>query len=120
MFIAYMISDLETIVAAVMLACGGALVFGVAPMAYFMNIYAGSHNSKKRREFLGNELGEDNLANIRTGTPRSDPERKGILLVPVEFDGEKYLMELEHRKSSWFADLFYDTRLYEPVGLVPQ
>ncbi len=113
-------TDLETITAGVLLASMGATIFGGIPLAIVMTTYARLYNLEKRKEFLESKLRKNNLTNIQMGESKQDLTRKGILLTPIELNGEKYIMESQHQKSSWFADLFYDTRLYDPVNLVPQ
>jgi hypothetical protein len=110
--------DLETITLASTLGLMATAVFGGIPLALGMSAYARAYNSDKRDDFLKKELKKNDLGDVHIGEFMDNPKRKGSLLVPVESDGNRYLMQLQHRKSFWFADIFYDTRLYDPVRLI--
>ena len=109
--------NLDGIIMGTFCTLSAVATFGGIPLMLGMTAYATSHNTQKRDEFLANEFGEGNLDRIKTEEPESNPNRKGVLLMPVELDNKKYVLELEHQKSSWFADTFYDTRLYKPTRL---
>ena len=98
--------DLETIV-------------GV-PLAMGMSTYARVYNEGRRKEFLAKKFGEENLDKVKINKTKQDPTRKDIMIMELELENQRYILELQHQKSIWFADLFYDTRLYEPVKLIPQ
>lgn len=113
-------ANLENIIVGAIVAAMGTTIFAGLPLAYGMSLYAESYNSEKREEFLKKEFGKENIPKINVGEPRYNPKRKGTLFLPVELNKQKYLMELEPKKSSLLADLFYDTRLYDPIGLIKQ
>ncbi len=108
-------SDLENIASALLIGLAAASVPGLI-MAHGMQAYANNYNYKSKRKFLKKNFGKRNLDKIVEGQPYAD-NRKRIILVPIKFSSDKYVLELEHQKTHWLADLFYDTRLYDPVKI---
>lgn len=103
-------SDLADLAFAIMGSATLAGIFGLLPLSMGMKLKAESHNSHERNKFLRNYF--------RSFEVYDSYIKNGFLCTPINSEGVNYVLLSEHKKSSWFADLFYDTRLYAPVKFV--
>ena len=109
--------DLEAIVNGVLYLATGVVMVAV-PLFGGLYVFTKSYNAEIRNQFLAKELDRDVFDTLRVYDATEDPERKGVLLMPVECAEGNYMLELKHVKSHWLADAFSFSRLYEPVRLV--
>ena len=98
-----------------LLIAGAVTVPVVSILTSFMSRYARNHNSHYRGEFLKKELGVEDLNQVNVIGCDYDPS--GNRLTQVSYAGENYVLTSAHAKTTWFADLFEDTRLYKPVSM---
>jgi hypothetical protein len=109
-------NDLEALTMALIFTTAGTAVFSM-PGLYMWTSGVRRENEFRKEAYLRQNFGSGMLPHIKQQGVRFDRHRKGVKFIDYEVEGQRYIMELEHEKTSVLTDLFYDTRLYRPMRM---